>query len=73
MTTAQLILVSVTSALVAVGAMLIVATVKRARTKETPDAREEESSDESSEGITAPGGAVPEKKESGAEEGPASS
>jgi hypothetical protein len=34
MTTGQLILVSVTSALVAVFAMLAVATIKRARTRE---------------------------------------
>lgn len=37
MTSAQLILVSVTSALVAVFAMLLVATIRRARAKEDDD------------------------------------
>lgn len=44
MTSAQLILVSVTSALVAVFAMLLVATIKRARTRddEQKDERKKE-------------------------------
>lgn len=37
MTSAQLILVAVTSALVAVTAMLIVATIRRARTRDEKD------------------------------------
>ena len=41
MTSAQLILVSVTSALVAVFAMLIVATIKRARAREDTQDKEE--------------------------------
>lgn len=36
MTSAQLVLVSVTSALIAVFAMLVVATIRRARTKDEP-------------------------------------
>ena len=45
MTSAQLILVSVTSALVAVFAMLIVATIKRARARD--EAEKEKEKDES--------------------------
>lgn len=37
MTSAQLVLVSVTSALIAVFAMLVVATIRRARTKDEPE------------------------------------
>ena len=44
MTSAQLILVSVTSALVAVFAMLLVATIKRARARDD-DSRNRESTD----------------------------
>jgi Mn2+/Fe2+ NRAMP family transporter len=40
MTSAQLILVSVTSALVAVFAMLLVATIKRARSKDDQEKEE---------------------------------
>lgn len=36
MTSAQLVLVSVTSALIAVFAMLVVATIRRARTRDEP-------------------------------------
>ena len=42
MTSAQLILVSVTSALVAVLAMLLVATIKRARTRDLEKLKEEQ-------------------------------
>lgn len=38
MTSAQLVLVSVTSALIAVFAMLVVATIRRARAKDEPPA-----------------------------------
>ena len=38
MTSAQLILIAVTSALVSVTAMLIVATIRRARTRDDQDA-----------------------------------
>ncbi|MEA2453725.1 MAG: hypothetical protein QOG04_2435 [Actinomycetota bacterium] len=41
MTSAQLILVSVTSALVAVFAMLLVATIKRARSRDDDEKKEE--------------------------------
>ena len=43
MTSAQLILVSVTSALVAVFAMLIVATIKRARARDEAEKEKSES------------------------------
>jgi hypothetical protein len=42
MTSSQLILVSVTSALVAVFAMLLVATIKRARARDADDVRPDE-------------------------------
>jgi hypothetical protein len=42
MTSSQLILVSVTSALVAVFAMLVVATIKRARARDADDVRTDE-------------------------------
>ena len=47
MTSAQLVLVSVTSALIAVFAMLVVATIRRARTRDEspPTAREEAKKD----------------------------
>jgi hypothetical protein len=44
MTSAQLILISVTSALVAVFAMLIVATIRRARARDDIEKDEERSS-----------------------------
>jgi hypothetical protein len=50
MTTAQLILVSVTSALVAVFAMLLVATIKRARSRESPALMKEEEAEPSDGG-----------------------
>lgn len=40
MTSAQLVLVSVTSALIAVFAMLVVATIRRARTRDEPEEKE---------------------------------
>ena len=46
MTSAQLILVSVTSALVAVFAMLLVATIKRARARDSEDLKDEEQKEE---------------------------
>lgn len=42
MTSAQLILISVTSALVAVFAMLLVATIKRARARDIEELKDEE-------------------------------
>lgn len=42
MTSAQLILISVTSALVAVFAMLLVATIKRARARDIEELKEEQ-------------------------------
>lgn len=44
MTSAQLILVSVTSALVAVFAMLVVATIKRARARGSADKKKDDES-----------------------------
>lgn len=41
MTSAQLILISVTSALVAVFAMLVVATIKRARSRDEEEKKKE--------------------------------